>query len=141
MDRDAEPVTELQRKGLHLIGEAELARFRPNGRDLVGRNAGAHQVDRGIDPFAALLVGVLLHVGGHADVEGAVIAGPVAGIGVQDVEERLVAGAHHAVGEVVRMRVATLARNGVDGFDIVGAHLVEHFVGLSDDVVFANAGF
>ena len=74
-----------------------------------------------------------------ADVEGAVVAGAVALVGLQDVEERLVAGAEVAVGEVVRMRVAALARDRVDRLDVVRAHLVEHLVGHRDDVVLADA--
>ncbi len=41
----------------------------------------------------------------------------------------------------MRVRIAALAGDGVDGLDVVGAHLVEHLVGLGDDVVLAHAGF
>ena len=48
-------------------------------------------------------------------------------------------GRMQAVGEVVRVRIAALAGDGVDRLDVVGAHLVEHLVGLRDDVVLADA--
>ena len=98
------------------------------------------QRDRVVEPFARLLVGVVLHRRGAADIEGAVVAGAVAHERLQDVEERLIARPHHAVGEIVRMRVAALARNGVDRLDVVGAVAVEKLVHLGDDVVLAHAG-
>ena len=55
----------------------------------------------------------MLALGRAAHSEGAVVAGPVAVEGVDDVEEGLVAGPDDAVGEVVRMRVAPFARDGV----------------------------
>jgi hypothetical protein len=60
---------------------------------------------------------------------------------LQDVEERLVARAQHAVGEIVRMRIAALARDRVDRFHVVGAVAVEEFVDLRDDVVLAHPRF
>ena len=87
----------------------------------------------------ACLVGVALHRRRAPDVEGAVIAGAIAHEGLQDVEERLVARPDHAVGEIVRMRIAALAGNGVDRFDVVGAVGVEELVDLGDDVVLAHA--
>ena len=59
---------------------------------------------------------------------------------MQDIEERLIAGPQHAVGEIVRMRIAAFAGNRVDGLDIVGAVRVEELVDLGDDVVLAHAG-
>ena len=50
-------------------------------------------------------------------------------------------GPNDPVGEIVRVRIAALAGDGVDGLDVVRAHLVEHLVGLGDDVVLAHAGF
>ena len=77
---------------------------------------------------------------GAADVEGAVVAGAVAHEALQDVEEGLVARAHHAVGEIVRVRIAALAGDGVDRLDVVGAVAIEELVHLGDDVVLAHAG-
>ncbi len=48
-------------------------------------------------------------------------------------------GPHHAVGEIVRMRIAALAGDGVDRFHVVGAVGVEELVDLGDDVVLAHA--
>ena len=44
---------------------------------------------------------------------------------LKDVEERLVARPDHPVGKVMRMEIAPLARNGVDGLQIAGAVGVE----------------
>ena len=58
---------------------------------------------------------------------------------MDDVEERLVAGADDPVGEVVRMRVAALARDRVDRLDAVRAHGVEPHRRQRDDVVLPDA--
>ena len=126
-------------KAAQLVGKAEILRFRPDRRHLVGRHARLDQRDRGVQPFAALDVRVALRRRGAADVEGAVVAGAIALVALQDVEERLIAGAEKAIGEVVRMRAAALAGDGVDRLDVVRAHFVEHLVRHRDDVVLANA--
>src|SRR5262249_44311034 len=56
-----------------------------------------------------------------------------------DVEERLVTRPDDAVGEVVRVGAAALARDRVDGFHVVRAHFVEPLVGQRDDLVLARA--
>ena len=81
----------------------------------------------------------MLHRGRAADVEGAVVAGAIALIGLQDVEEGLVARPEDPVGEIVRVRIAALAGDGVDRLDVVGAEPVEELVRLGDDVVLAHA--
>ena len=111
-----------------LPGEAQAFRSRPDRSHLVGRDAGFDHSDRSVDPFAGLHVGIVLRRGRTAHVEGPVIAGAISLIGLQNVKEGLIAGADQTVGEVVRMRVAALAGNGVDRFDVVGPHLVEHLV-------------
>ncbi len=84
-------------------------------------------------------VGVVLGWRRAADVEGPVVAGAIAVERLQDVEERLIARPDQPVGEVVRMRVAALARDRVDRLDVVRAHLVEHRVRLGDDLVLPDA--
>src|SRR5204862_348762 len=74
---------------------------------------------------AAAAVGVDQGGRGAADRERAVVAGAVAVDRVQDVGVRGVARAQHAVGEVVGMRAAALARDRVDPLDVLGAELVE----------------
>ena len=59
---------------------------------------------------------------------------------MQDVEERLIAGPQHPVGEIVRVRIAALAGDGVDRLRVVGAVGVEKLVDLGDDVILADAG-
>ena len=58
---------------------------------------------------------------------------------MDDVEEGLVAGPDDAVGEVVRMRVASLARDRVDRLHLVAAELIESLVRERDDLVLAHA--
>ena len=140
MQIQPEAVGELQAEGRHFVGEAELVRGRKHVADMRGGGAGLDAFDRAVEPLARLLVGVVLRRRGAADVEGAVVAGAVAHKGLQNVEERLVAGANHAVGEIVRVRAAALAGNRVDRLDVVGAVRVEEFVDLGDDVVLADAG-
>src|SRR5262249_50747286 len=57
-----EAMAEEEAEGFHFAGEADLLGLGPGGGDAVGGDAGAHQRDRGVDPFARLLVGVLLCV-------------------------------------------------------------------------------
>src|SRR6185437_9197376 len=87
----SQPVAEQEAERLHLAGETDLLRLGPARRDLVGGDTGFDQRDRCVDPFARALVGVLLRIGGAADIEGAVVAGAISHEGLDDVEERLVA--------------------------------------------------
>ena len=131
---------ELQPERLHLAAEAELLGLRQQRRDLVGAHAGLDAGQPAVHPLAGLRVGVPLRRGRAAHRERAVVAGPVAVERVDDVEERLVAGADEPVGEVVRVRVAPLTGDRVDRLDLVGAHLVEALVGVRDDLVLAHPG-
>ncbi len=139
VEADAEAVTELEAEARLLVGEAELLRGRPDTRDLVGRGAGADELDRVVEPLAALRVRVDLRLRDTTDVEGAVVARPVAHERVDDVEERLVAGPQQPVGEHVRMRVAAVARDGVDRLDLLGAELEQHLHRHCHDLVLAHA--
>ena len=49
-------------------------------------------------------------------------------------------GPDQPVGEVVRVRVAPLARDRVDRLDLVRPHLVEPLAGEPDDLVLPDAG-
>ena len=100
---------------------------------------GPNEVDRRVEPLAALLVGVELGGRRVADVERAVVARPVAHERVDDVEERLVAGAQEPVGERVRVRVAAVAGDRVDRLDVLRAELEEHFHRARHDLVLAHA--
>src|SRR6476646_1415679 len=137
---DAQAVAELEAEAGLLVGEAQFMSSRPDARDLIRRGAGTNELDRGVEPFAALLVGVELGLGDAADVQGAVVAGAVAHEGVDDVEEGLVAGAQEAVAEDVGVGVAAVAGDGVDGLDLFGAELEQALHGHGDDLVFADAG-
>src|SRR5262249_54328323 len=134
---EAEAVAELQPEGCHLVREAEFRRLRPYAAALIGAHARLDELDRPIGPLTSLLVGVVLPRRGAAGVEGRVIAGAIADEALQDVEERLVARADHAVGEVMWMRIAALARDGIDRLSVIGAVAIENLVGLGDDVVLA----
>ena len=129
-DREPDAMAVLQREGGFLVREAELLRRRPHLDDLGGGRARAHQGDRAVHVVAGALVGVALARARRADREGAVVAGAVAVEAVQDVEERGVAGADHAVGEHVRVRRAALAGDRVDALDVLRAQVVER---LGDD--------
>ena len=96
---------ELQAEGRHLVGEAEF-RGREHLADMRGRGARLDARDGVVEPLARHLVSVMLRRRRPHHVEGAVVAGAVAHERLQDVEEGLVAGADHAVGEVVRVRIA-----------------------------------
>ena len=87
----------------------------------------------------ALLVGVALRARGAADVERPVIAGAVAVERLDDVEEGLVARADQPVREVVRVRAATLAGDGVDRLHVVGALAVQVVVRRGDHLVLPDA--
>ena len=140
MQAEPQPVAEVQTKGLHLARKADLLRLREGPRDLVARYAGLQEVDRLVHPLARLPVRGALRGGRAPDVEGAVVAGAIAHKRLDDVEEGLVAGADEPVGEVVRVRRAALARNGVDRLDAVRAHLVEPRGRERDDLGFLDAG-
>src|SRR5262245_1275805 len=140
MNGAADAVSELQAKGAHFVGKAELLGLGPHTRYLVGRHARLDALDGPVEPVARLLVGVVLYRRGAADVEGAIVAGPVTHERLQDVKKGLVTGAQHAVGEIVRVRIAALARDGIDRLHVVGAVPVQKFVDLGDDIVFADAG-
>src|SRR5262245_3264218 len=134
-----DPVAEVEAEGGHLAVEADLLRLGERTRDLVGRDAGLDERDRFVHPLAGLLVGGELRLRRAADAERALIAGPVADERHDDVEERLIARADDAVGEVVRVRATALARDRVDRLDAVRAHLVEALGGQADDLVLARA--
>src|SRR5215470_5181703 len=137
---ETDPVAEVEAEGAHLAVEADLLRLRKRARDLVGGDARLDERDRLVHPLARLLVGGDLRFRRASHAEGAVVAGPVADEGHDDVEERLIARADDPVGEVVRVRAAALARDRIDRLDAVRAHLVEALGGQADDLVFARAG-
>ncbi len=58
---------------------------------------------------------------------------------MDDVEERLVARPQQPVGEDVRVRVAAVARDGVDRLDLLGAHLEQQLLRARDDLVLVDA--
>ena len=118
--------------------DAEVSGGRPDLGDLVRRHARPHELDRGVQPLAAALVGVELRRGRVADVERAVVARPVAVERVDDVEERLVARAQEPVGERVRMRIAAIARDRVDRLHVLGAELEQDPHRLRDDLVLGH---
>ena len=140
VEPDTDPVTELEPEARLLVGEPELLRRRPDRGDPIRRHPGPDKRDRGIEPLAALLVGVELRVVDAADVERAVVTRPVPHERVDDVEERLVAWTQEPVGEDVRMRVAAVARDGVDRLDLLGAHLEEQLMGARHDLMLVHAG-
>src|SRR6202048_483995 len=138
MQGKAEAMPELQPERRHLVGEPEILRLRPDLADLVGGDPRLDQRDRLVQPFARLLVGVVLDGSSAAHIEGAVVARAVPHEGLQDIEERLVPRSQHAVGEIVRMRIAALPGDGIDRLHVIGAVPIEELVDLADDVVLAH---
>ena len=136
----ADPVPELEAEAGLLVREAELRGGRPHLRDLVRRHARPNEPDRRVEPFAALLVRIELRVADATHVERAVVARSVAHERVDDVEERLVSRPQQPVGEDVRMRVAAVARDGVDRLHLLRAHLEQQLVRAGHDLVLVDAG-
>ncbi len=141
MQRQAEPVPELEAECRHLVREPEIGRLRPHARDPIRAHAGSDQLDGAIEPFAGFSVGIVLRRRGTTDVERAIVAGAITHERLQHVEEGLVAGPDHAVGEIVGVRIAALAGNRVDRLDVVGAVRVEEAVRVCHDVGLARAWF
>ena len=113
---------------------------RPDRGDLIGRHARPDERDRVVQPFAAAPVCVELRRRRVADVERAVVARPVAVEGMDDVEEGLVARAQQPVGERVRVRVAAVARDGVDRLDVLRSEVEQRLHRLGDDLVLGDPG-
>src|SRR5207237_7283985 len=137
---ESESVAKLQPERFHLVVEAEVLRLWPGFGDEVGGQPGLDHVDPGIDPLASLLVGVALALRRAAHVEGAVVAGAVAVVGLDDVEECLVTRADQAIGKDVRMRAAALTRYRVDRLDVVRAHAVAPLTPAGHDLVRPDSG-
>src|SRR3972149_2014755 len=110
---------ELQAEGGQLILETKLLRPREGLRHFVAARSGLDQRHRRVHPFARLSVSVVLRRGGAPDAEGAVVAGPVTHVGLDYVEEGLIARPYDAVGKVVRRGAATLAADRVYRLDVV----------------------
>ena len=122
------------------IGESERRRLGPDLRHLVRAYARPDEVDCGVKPCAALDISIVLHWSRASDVERAIVARAITLVALKDVEEGLVAGPELPVCEVVRMRVAAFARDGIDRFDIVGSQLIKHLIGHRHDIAFTHAG-
>ncbi len=102
-DRQADAVAVLEGEGGGLVGEAELLGARPDLDDVGGGGTRPDERDRLVHVLPAAHVRVPLCAGGAAHGEGAVVAGAVAEVAVQDVEEGGVAGADQAVAVDVRV--------------------------------------
>jgi hypothetical protein len=88
----------------------------------------------------AALVRVVHGARGVTNRETPVVAGAVSHVGVQDVVVHGIAGAQQAIGEHVGMRVAALARNGVDRLHVFRAQIVEDLAHQSHGLVLAQTG-
>ena len=122
-------MAELQGEGGFLVRKPELLRARKGLGHLPGRRPRPHAADGVIEVVAAALVRVDQPRGGAADGEGPVIAGAIAVVGVEDVEEDRVARAHHPIAIDMWMRMGALARNGVHALNVLGAEVIQ---GLGD---------
>ena len=107
--------------------------------DVGGGGARLHDRDRGVHVLAAAGVGVAHRRARGPDREAAVVAGAVAEVAVQDVEERRVAGPDDAVAVDVRVRRAAFAGDRVHALDVLAAEVVEHLADQADALVLADA--
>ena len=99
----------LQRERGLLVGEAELLGPGPHLHHVGGGDAGPDQADGGVQVVAAAPVGVHLRRRRAADHKGAVVAGAIAHVAVQDVEEGGIPRSHETVAVHVRVGGAALA--------------------------------
>src|SRR5476649_2736982 len=87
-DRQPDPVAVLESERRLLVGEPELLRRRPDRDDVGARGTGAYERDGLVHVLAAADICVALGDRGTPDGEGAVVAGAISHIAVQDIEER-----------------------------------------------------
>src|SRR6185369_6464710 len=96
----AETMRKLQAERRHFIREAEFVGLRKDLANMCSACAGFDAGDGIVQPFARLLVGVMLRRRCTYDIEGAVVASAIAHERLQDVKERLITRADHAVSEI-----------------------------------------
>lgn len=137
---EADAVAVLQGEGGLLVGEAELLGLGPHLDDVGRRRSRANQGDGPVHVLASPLIGVVLCRARGADGEGAVVAGAVALVAVQNIEERRVARTDKAVREDVRMRRAALPRDGIDALHILGPQIIQNLGDEAHGLVLSNAG-
>src|SRR5712692_3899707 len=98
----------LQREARLFVGEAEVLCLGPNRSNLRRGAAGAHQFDGSVQIIAAAFVSVDHGMRRVADGEATVVASAVSHVRMEDVVVDGISRAEHAIGENMRMRVATL---------------------------------
>jgi len=86
-DREPDAMSQLQGEGCLLVRKSELLRAREGISDLSGGGPGLYAADGVIEVIAATGIGVDQRLRSAADGERAVVAGAIAVVGVQDVEE------------------------------------------------------
>ena len=136
---EAYAVAVLQGEGRLFIGEAEFLGLRPELDHIRCGDSRFNDADGGIHVVPAAFVGVHHGGGRAADGEGPVVAGAIAVIAVEDIEEGRVAGAQRAVGVDVRMRAAALAGYGVDALDVLRAQIKEDLAHQPHTLVLAHS--
>ena len=130
----------LQGKRRGLVGEPEFLGPRPKRHNIGRGRSRPDQRDRGVHVLAAAHVGVPLRPRGTAHGERPVVAGAVAEMAVQDVEEGRVAGPDQPVGVDVRVRRAALAGDRVDPLHVLAAEAVEDLADQAHALVLAHPG-
>src|ERR1700747_796160 len=134
-DGESDAMAILQGETRFLVGETELLGFGPYGGDFGGGATRPHQFDGSVQVITASLVRIDHGMGCVGDRETPVITGAVSHIGMQDVVINWVARAEHAVGEDVRMGIAALAGNRVDGFDVLRAKIIQNLADQANSFV------
>ncbi len=137
---ESHAVPVLQGERGRLVWETELLGPRPDRDDVRRRGTGLDQGDRMIHVFAAACVRIALGHRRAADGERAVVAGAIAQMAVEDVEEGRVAGPDEPVAVDVRVRRAPFAGDGVDALDVLAAEVVEGLADHADALVLLHPG-
>src|SRR5215469_828594 len=115
-------MTILQRECCLFIGEAESLGLGPKLDDVGRRDAGPYGMYRGIQDLTAVFVGVNHGLRSDADGKGAVVAGAVAVIAMQDIKVGWISLANCSITENMWMRAASLSRDRIYSLNLLRAH-------------------
>src|SRR5712691_12272432 len=133
-------VTVLEREGGLFIGEAKFFRSGPELDNVSGGHPRLDRVNGPIQDFPAILVSIYLRLRSASHYKGAIVAGAITVIAVQDVEICRVTRPQGAIGKHVWMGTATFARNSVDSFDMLRTQVIQNLADQANAFVFTYAG-
>src|SRR5579859_4024294 len=102
-------MTILQGKGCLLVGKAELLSPGPEFDHIGRRDAGLDGINGNVEQVATVFIGIHHRLRGATNGKGAIVAGAIAVVAVQDVEIGRVAWTQCAIAEYMGMRTTALA--------------------------------